>query len=66
MISCRVCSTACTVIDGFFPYVVQMITRMRGCVAHNDFDRGLCLQHHLDMILKGIQNELALWVIMGQ
>ena len=26
-----------TVIDGFFPYLAQMITSMRGCVAYNDF-----------------------------
>ena len=25
-----------TVLDGFFPYVAQMITSMRGCVAYND------------------------------
>ena len=25
-----------TVIDGFFPYLPQMITSMRVCVAHND------------------------------
>ena len=26
----------CTVLDGFFPYLAQMITGMRGCVAYND------------------------------
>ena len=25
-----------TVLDGFFPYVAQMITSVRGCVAYND------------------------------
>ena len=25
-----------TVLDGFFPYLAQMITNMRGCVAYND------------------------------
>ena len=25
-----------TVLDGFFPYLAQMITNMRGCVANND------------------------------
>ena len=25
-----------TVLDGFFPYLAQMITSMRGCVADND------------------------------
>ena len=34
--SCQVCSTAYTVRDGFFPYLAQIITSMRGCVACND------------------------------
>ena len=25
-----------TILDGFFPYLTQMITSMRGCVAYND------------------------------
>ena len=25
-----------TVLDGFFPYLAQMITSMRGCLAYND------------------------------
>ena len=25
-----------TVLDGFFPYLAQMVTSMRGCVAYND------------------------------
>ena len=25
-----------TVLDGFFPYLAQMITNVRGCVAYND------------------------------
>ena len=29
----HVCSVASTVLDGFFPYLVQMITSMRRCVA---------------------------------
>ena len=42
--SCHVRSTASTVLDGFFPYLAQMITRMRGCVMHNDLwpRPGLC------------------------
>ena len=31
--SCRVLSTVCTVLHGFFPYLAQMITNMRGCVT---------------------------------
>ena len=34
--SCHVCSTACTVLDGFFPCLAQMSTSMRGCVTCND------------------------------
>ena len=32
----RVCPVASTVQDGFFPYLVQMINSMRGCVAYDD------------------------------
>ena len=32
----RVRSAASTVLDGFFPYLVQMITSMRRCVACDD------------------------------
>ena len=32
----RVRSVASTVLDGFFPYLIQMITRMRRCVACDD------------------------------
>ena len=32
----RVRPVASTVPDGFFPYLLQMITSMRGCVAYND------------------------------
>ena len=34
--SCYVCSTAHTALDEFFPYLAQMISSMRGCVACND------------------------------
>ena len=34
--SCHVHSTAHAVLDEFFPYLAQIITSMRGCVAHND------------------------------
>ena len=33
---CRVHSTACTVLDGFFPYWAQLITSIRGCVVRNE------------------------------
>ena len=34
--SCHVRCTKYTVIDWFFPYLAQMITSLRGCVACND------------------------------
>ena len=34
--SCCIRCTVCTVLDGLFPYMAQMIISMRGCVAHND------------------------------
>ena len=34
--TCLVYSVTRTVPDGFFPYLAQMLTSMRGCVAHND------------------------------
>ena len=36
--SCHVHSTACTVLDEFFPYLVQMITSIWECVACRDLD----------------------------
>ena len=32
--SCGVHSTACTLLDGFFPYWAQIITSIRGCATH--------------------------------
>ena len=47
-----------TVLDGFFPYLVQMITSMRGCVAYNDLwpwpissrSFGLCLENRFSSV----------------
>ena len=44
-----------TVLDRFFPYIAQMITSMRGCVAYNDLwpwptssrSFGLCLENRV-------------------
>ena len=42
-----------TVLDGFFPYLAQMITGMRVCVAYiMTFDLDLYLQGHLALALK--------------
>ena len=54
-ISCRICFTAHTVLDEFFPNLFQMITNMRGYVAHNDLD--LYLQYYLAATLP------ILWII---
>ena len=34
--SCHFRSTSCTVLEGFFPNLAQIITSMRGCVTWND------------------------------
>ena len=36
LLTFRVRPVASTVQDGFFPYLVQMINSMRGCVACDD------------------------------
>ena len=43
----RVRPVASTVQGGFFPYLVQMINSMGGCVACDDLDLDLYLQGHL-------------------
>ena len=50
-------SVVSTVQDGFFPYLVQMISRMRWCVACDDLD--LCLQGHSTLFWLRIQYELV-------
>ena len=46
--SCRVRYTACTVLDGFFSYLAQMIISIKGCVVCNNlwpwpiFSRSFC------------------------
>ena len=46
---CCFCPVTPTVLDGFFAYQAQMITSMRGCLVHNDFDFDLYLQDHSAM-----------------
>ena len=41
--------TACTVVDGWFPYLQQLITSMRGCVVHIRFDVELYFLRHSAM-----------------
>ena len=53
-----------TVLDGFFPYLAQMITSMRGCVAYNDlwpwpiYSRsfGLDLDHRVRSVASTVQD----------
>ena len=46
----------CTVLDGFFPYLAQMITSMRGCVAYDDLwpwpisSRSFGLENHVRFV----------------
>ena len=60
--ACRVRSVTSTVLDGFFPYYPQMITTMRGCVAHNDLwpwpissrSFGLDLENHVRSVVSTV------------
>ena len=53
-----------TVLDGFFPYLAQMITSMRGCVACNDLwpwplssrSFGLGLENHVRSVASTVLN----------
>ena len=59
-----------TVLDGFFPYLAQMITSMRGCVAYNDLwpwpipSRlfGLCLENRVRSVAALESNNRYLYV----
>ena len=50
VISCRVRSTACTVLDGFSPYLTLMMTSIRECHTMT-FDLDLYLQGYLAVTL---------------
>ena len=59
-------------LDGFFPYLAQMNTSMRGCVALSDLLPWSILSKafshdpfYLLPAMNGIRYELILWVIMG-
>ena len=57
---CCVCFWACTVLNGFFPCLAQMITSVRGCVACNDI---LILTNIFKVIQLWLCNESAKYVI---
>ena len=66
----RVCSVASTVLDGFFPYLVQMITNMRRCVACDDLwpwpissrAFGLDLENHVCSVASTVLDGLFLYM----
>ena len=61
----RVRSVASAVLDGFFSYLVQMITSMRRCVACHDLWPWPISSRSFDLVLTlGIQHDSIVWVIM--
>ena len=65
-----VCSVASTVQDGFFPYLVQMINSMRGCVTCDDpwpwpissRSFGLDLENHVRSVVSTVLDRFFLYV----
>ena len=64
--ACRIRPITSTVLDGFFPYLPQMITTMRWCVAHNDLwpwpissrSLGLDLENRVRSVASTVQDGL--------
>ena len=54
-----------TVLDGFFPYLAQMITNMRGCVAHNDLWPWLIFSRSFGLDLENRVRSVASTVLDG-
>ena len=60
-----------TVLDGFFPYLSQMITSMRGCVAYNDLwpwpissrSFGLGLENRVRSVASTVSDGFFLYLI---
>ena len=58
-----------TVLDWFFPYLAQMITSMRGCVAYNDLwpwpissrSFGLGLENRVRSVASAVLDTLHVW-----
>ena len=61
----RVRSVASTVLDGFFPYLVQMITSMRRCVACHDLWPWLISSRSFGLDLETRVRSVASTVIDG-
>ena len=68
LLTFRVRPVASTVQDGFFPYLVQMINSMRGCVACDDpwpiSSRSLCLdlENHVRSVASTVLNGFFLYL----
>ena len=54
-----------TVLDGFFPYLAQMITNMRGCVAYNDLWPWLISSWSFGLDLENRVRSVASTVLRG-
>ena len=60
-----------TVLDGFFPYLAQMITSMRGCVAYNDLwpwpissrSFGLGLENRVRSVASTVRDEFFPYLV---
>ena len=61
----RVRSVGYTVLDGFFPYLVQMITSMRRCVACDDLWHWLISSRSFDLDLENRVRSVAFTVLDG-
>ena len=68
--ACRVRSVTSTVLDGFFPYLIQMITSMRRCVACDDLwpwpissrSFGLDLENRVRSVASTVRNGFFLYL----
>ena len=68
--ACRVRSVTSTVLDGFFPYLIQLITSMRRCVACDDLwpwpissrSFGLDLENRVRSVASTVRNGFFLYL----
>ena len=54
-----------TILDGFFPYLAQMITSMRGCVAYNDLWPWPISSRPFGLVLENLVRSVASTVLDG-
>ena len=54
-----------TILDGFFPYLAQMITSMRGCVAYNDLWPWPISSRSFGLVLENLVRSVASTVLDG-